>query len=172
MKSFSLLISNNQSDSRFSITTGLRLPSLSQRANPTESLTLQTGELIIASFVSFHSIVICKLISSVVDFAKNCLLTGQEQACSRITRLFGCYCLSPCRKWLNTQKNNCLLRPNDQILTRPKQSFAQKYPGLVSFHDNARPQDLVGYVIQSFQKKALGLQLFLHELLMAFLQRF
>ena len=42
-------------DSRFSITTGLRLRSSSQRANPTESLTLQTGELINASFVSFHS---------------------------------------------------------------------------------------------------------------------
>ena len=44
----------------------------------------------------------------------------------------GCYCSSPCRKWLNTQKNSCWLRPNDQILTRPKQSFAQKYPGLVN----------------------------------------
>ena len=52
--------------------------------------------------------------------AKDCLLTGPEQACSRITRLFVCcYCLSPCRKWLNTQKNSCWLRPNDQILTWP-----------------------------------------------------
>ena len=33
--------------------------------------------------------------------------TGQEQACSRITWLFVCLvgCLSPCRKWLNTQKS-------------------------------------------------------------------
>ena len=45
----------------------------------------------------------------------------------------GCYCSSPCQKWLNTQKNSCWLRPNDQILTRPKQSFAQKYPGLVNY---------------------------------------
>ena len=53
--------------------------------------------------------------------AKDCLLTGQEQACSRITRLVGWLFvrLSPCRKWLNTQKNSCWLRPNDQTLTRP-----------------------------------------------------
>ena len=37
--------------------------------------------------------------------AKDCLLTGQEQACTRITRLVGR--LSPCRKWPNTQKNGC-----------------------------------------------------------------
>ena len=39
------------------------------------------------------------------DVTKDCLLTGQEQACTRITRLFGW--LSPCRKWPNTQENGC-----------------------------------------------------------------
>ena len=39
--------------------------------------------------------------------AKDCLLTGQEQACTRITWLFGCSFvrLSPRRKWPNTQEN-------------------------------------------------------------------
>ena len=60
----------------------------------------------------------------------------------------------------------------DYCITREEWSCLLKRGAKISFHDNARPQDLVGYVIQSFQKKALGLQLFLHELLMAFLQRF
>ena len=45
--------------------------------------------------------------------AKDCLLTGQEQACTRITRLVGR--LSPCRKWPNTQKKGCWLR-QDSLL--------------------------------------------------------
>ena len=60
----------------------------------------------------------------------------------------------------------------DYCITREEWSCLLQRGAKISFHDNARPQDLVGYVIQSFQKKALGLQLFLHELLMAFLQRF
>ena len=60
----------------------------------------------------------------------------------------------------------------DCCITREEWSCLLKRGAKISFHDNARPQDLVGCVIQSFQKKALGLQLFLHELLMAFLQRF
>ena len=37
---------------------------------------------------------------------KDCLLSGQEQACSRITRLCGCsgVPLSPSQKWSHTQE--------------------------------------------------------------------
>ena len=41
---------------------------------------------------------------------------GQEQACSRITRLFGCSW--PCRKWPNTQENGCCLPPSDHIQSK------------------------------------------------------
>ena len=41
----------------------------------------------------------CSAYSSFI--AKDCLLTSQEQACTRITWLV--VCLSPCRKWPNTQ---------------------------------------------------------------------
>ena len=46
--------------------------------------------------------------------------TGQGQACTRITRLVGCsfVCLSPCRKWPNTQKNGCWLPPSDHIQSK------------------------------------------------------
>ena len=38
--------------------------------------------------------------------AKDCLLAGQEQACTRISWLFVCLS-SPCRKWPNTQGDGC-----------------------------------------------------------------
>ena len=38
--------------------------------------------------------------------AKDCLLSGQEQACSRITRLLGVLS-SPCKKSINTEENGC-----------------------------------------------------------------
>ena len=47
--------------------------------------------------------------------SKNCKrlpsYTGQELACSTITQLV--VCLSPCRKWPNTQENSCWLPPSD-----------------------------------------------------------
>jgi len=43
------------------------------------------------------------LILFIIFIAKDCLLTGQGQASSRITRLVGC--LSPCQRWSNTQEN-------------------------------------------------------------------
>ena len=43
------------------------------------------------------------------NIAKDWLLTGQEHACSRITRLF--VCLSPCREWPHTQENGCYCPP-------------------------------------------------------------
>ena len=46
----------------------------------------------------------------------DCLLTGQEQACTRITWLV--VCLSPCRKWPNTQENGCCLPPSDHIQSK------------------------------------------------------
>ena len=45
-------------------------------------------------------------------FAKDCFLTGQEQACTRITRLV--VRLSPCQKWSNTQ-NGCWLPHKNHI---------------------------------------------------------
>ena len=60
----------------------------------------------------------------------------------------------------------------DYCITREEWSCLLKRGAKISFHDNARPQDLVGYVKQSLQKKSLGLQLILHELVMAFLKRF
>ena len=60
----------------------------------------------------------------------------------------------------------------DCCITREEWSCLLKRGAKISFHDNARPQDLVGYVKQSLQKKSLGLQLILHELVMAFLKRF
>ena len=39
--------------------------------------------------------------------------TGQEQACTRFTRLF--VCSSPCRKWPN---NGCCLPPSDHIQSK------------------------------------------------------
>ena len=50
--------------------------------------------------------------------AEDCLLTGQEQACFRITRLFVCFFCwlsSPCQKWPNTQENGCWLPHSDHI---------------------------------------------------------
>ena len=49
--------------------------------------------------------------------AKDCLLTSQEQACTRITWLFVCSFnwLSPCWEWPNTQKNGCWLTHIDHI---------------------------------------------------------
>ena len=43
--------------------------------------------------------------------------TGQEHACTRITRLFGysVVCSSPCRKWPNTEENGCWVPPSDHI---------------------------------------------------------
>ena len=49
--------------------------------------------------------------------AKDCLHTGQAQACTRITLLVGCSFvrLSPCRKWPNTQNNGCWLPHSNHI---------------------------------------------------------
>ena len=48
-----------------------------------------------------------------MQIAKDCLLTCQEQACTRITRLF--VRLPPCQKWPYTQENGCWLPPSDHI---------------------------------------------------------
>ena len=54
-------------------------------------------------------------------FAKDCLLTGQEQACTRITWLFVCSS-SPCQNWPNTQKNGCWVNSVDCTLNDHIQS--------------------------------------------------
>ena len=43
---------------------------------------------------------------SFFKIAKDCLLTGQEQACTRIPWFFVSLS-SPCQKWPNTQENGC-----------------------------------------------------------------
>ena len=53
---------------------------------------------------------------TVFHIAKDCLLAGQEQACTRITKLVGCS-MSPWRKWPNTQENICWLPSRDHIKT-------------------------------------------------------
>ena len=69
-----------------------------------------------------------------LSFAKDCLLTGQEQSCSRITLGCSFVRLPPCRKWLQTQENGRLMPPSDHIHRRnpfSDQSFAQLTLGLV-----------------------------------------
>ena len=54
-----------------------------------------------------ESVVYCKRLPS---------HTGQEQACSRFTRLF--VRSWPCQKWPNTQENGCCLPPSDHIQSK------------------------------------------------------
>ena len=51
---------------------------------------------------------------SFFHIAKDCLLAGQEQACTRITHLVGCL-MSPWRKCQNTQEKSCWLPSSDHI---------------------------------------------------------
>ena len=50
--------------------------------------------------------------SSYLNIAKDCLLTGQEQACTRISRFFVhlFVCSSPCQSWPNTQNSHHIHR--------------------------------------------------------------
>ena len=61
--------------------------------------SLAVGDMILLSLVRYCKRLPCH--------------TGQEQACSRITRLF--VCSSPRRKWPNTKENGCWLPPSDHI---------------------------------------------------------
>ena len=62
-------------------------------------------------------------------FAKDYLLTGQEQACSRIRILVVCLVVlvSPCRKWPYTQGNDCCL-PHSDLITPIGDTLSQTTP--------------------------------------------
>ena len=75
------------------------------------------------------------LVAWPVPIVKYCLLTGQEQACTRITWLFVCLFLrsAPCQKWLNTQENGCWLPPRANVITSKVKPFSRP--------DNARKEE-------------------------------